>query len=192
MYIYTRQCMHYIYGCSQPCLTLLTNCNLVACNNYITTRLNLIINQWLLCNKCTTLTNTYNHSICIHFHCPIYMTFQLIYNYYAIIFQLKIFNLKIWNLGGKPLSKWHMTIYQQICPNASTTFMRLCLWAFIFALRSSRFLFLLLKKLKAFVFAFVGWRFLFLLVERLKVLALREVEGFCFCFWMLKVFVVCF
>jgi hypothetical protein len=77
---YKIQCTHYICGCNQPCLTLLTSCILVACNNYITTKINLITNQWLLCNKCTTLNNTYNHATCIHFHYPIYMTFQLICN----------------------------------------------------------------------------------------------------------------
>jgi hypothetical protein len=75
-------------------------------------------------------------------------------------------------LGRKPLNKWHMTIYQYICLNAWMTFMRSCLWAF--------------------VFAFGGWRFLSLLLERLKVFAFREVEGFYFCFLMLKVFVVSF
>ncbi len=70
--------MHCIYDYSQPCLTLLTNCTLVTCNNYITTRINLFANQQLFCNKCTTLSNTYNHATCIHFHRPIYMTFQLV------------------------------------------------------------------------------------------------------------------
>ncbi len=81
MYVYTIQCMHYIYDSSQPCLTLLISCTLVACNNYITIRINLVTNQQLLCNKCTTLNNTYSHATCIHFHCPIYMTFQLVCNY---------------------------------------------------------------------------------------------------------------
>jgi hypothetical protein len=81
--------MHYIYSCSQPCLTLLTSCILIACNNYITIKINLIINQWLLCIKCSILSNRYNHATCIHFHHPIYMTFQLVYNYYATIFQFK-------------------------------------------------------------------------------------------------------
>jgi len=51
MYIHTLQCMHCIYGCSQPCLILLTSCILITCNNYITTRINLVTNQWLLCNN---------------------------------------------------------------------------------------------------------------------------------------------
>jgi hypothetical protein len=45
MYVYTIQCTHCIYGYSQPCLTLLTSCTLIACNNYITIRINLITNQ---------------------------------------------------------------------------------------------------------------------------------------------------
>ncbi len=49
-----------------------------------------------------------------------------------------------------------------------------------------------LKRLKAFVFALRGWRFLPLLLKRLKLFTLREVEGFCSCLWMLKVFVVFF
>jgi len=95
MYIYIIQCTHYICSCNQPCLTLLRSCTLVVCNNYITTKINLITNQQLLCNKCMALSNTYDHATCIHFHHPIYMTFQL-----------KIWNLKIWNLGKKPLNKW--------------------------------------------------------------------------------------
>jgi hypothetical protein len=120
MYIYTIQCMQCVYSYSQPCLTLLTGCILVTCNNYLTTRINLITNQWVLCNKCTILNNTYDHVTCIHFHLPIYMTFQLVCNYYATVFQLKF-----WNMGGKPLNKWHMVVYQQICLNASTTFVHL-------------------------------------------------------------------
>jgi hypothetical protein len=80
IYIYTIQCTPYIYNYSQQCLILLTSCILVTCNNYITTKINLILNQQLLCNKCTTLSNTYNHAFYIHFHYPIYMTFQLVYN----------------------------------------------------------------------------------------------------------------
>jgi hypothetical protein len=68
------------YNCSQSCLTLLTSCILIACNNYITIRINLVTNQWLFCNKCIALSNTYDHATCIHFHCPIYMTFQLACN----------------------------------------------------------------------------------------------------------------
>ncbi len=122
MYIYIIQCTPCIFYYSQPCLTLLINCTLVACNNYITTGINLIINQRLLCNKCTALSNTYDHAMCIHFHYLIYMTFQLVYNQYAIVFQFK--DLKFWQ---KPLSKKHMVVYQHIYPNASTTFMHLCL-----------------------------------------------------------------
>ncbi len=69
--------VHYIYGSSQPCLTLSTSCILIACNNYITTKINLVINQRLLCNKCMNLNNTYDHATCIHFHHSIHMTFQL-------------------------------------------------------------------------------------------------------------------
>ncbi len=72
--------MHYIYDCNQPCLTLLTSCILVTCNNYITTIINLVNNQRLLCNKCIALNNTYDHATCIHFHHLTYMTFQLVCN----------------------------------------------------------------------------------------------------------------
>jgi hypothetical protein len=89
MYIYTIQCTHHIYGCSQPCLTLLTSCTLVTCNNYIIIRINLITNQQLFCNKCMPLSNTYDHAIGIHFYYLIYMTFQL----------------KIWNLNKRPFKQ---------------------------------------------------------------------------------------
>ncbi len=72
--------MHYIYDCSKPYLILLTIYTLVACNNYIITKINLVTNQRLFCNKCIALSNTYNHATCIHFHCLIYMTFQLVCN----------------------------------------------------------------------------------------------------------------
>jgi hypothetical protein len=65
---------------SQPYLTLLTSCILVTCNNYVTIRIIIITNKWILCNKCTTLSNTYNHAMWLHFHHLIYMTFQLVYN----------------------------------------------------------------------------------------------------------------
>ncbi len=81
--------MHYIYGCNQPYLILLTSYILVACNNYITTKINLVINQQLFCNKCMILSNTYYHVTCIHFHHSIYMTFQFVCNQYATIFQFK-------------------------------------------------------------------------------------------------------
>jgi hypothetical protein len=126
MHIYTIYCMHSIYGWSQPCLTLLTSCTLITYNNYITTKINSITNQWLLCNKSIAFNNTYDHAMCIHFHRPIYMTFQLDASSMQVI-KLKIWNLKIWNLGGNPLIKWHMAVYQHLCPNASTTFKCLCL-----------------------------------------------------------------
>jgi hypothetical protein len=96
MYIYTIQCTHYIYDSSQPCLTLLTSCILITCNNYITTRINLVTNQQLLCNKCMTLNNTYNHATCIHFHHLIYdvsTRLQLVCNYISTQ-NLKFRNLK--------------------------------------------------------------------------------------------------
>ncbi len=65
---------------NQQCLTLLTNYTLFACNDYITIRINLAINQQLFCNKCMALSNTYDHATCIHFHHLIYMTFQLVCN----------------------------------------------------------------------------------------------------------------
>jgi len=80
MYIYTIQYIHYIYNCNQPCLILLTSYTLIACNNCIIIKINLIINQQLFCNKYMILNNTYNHGTCIYFHHPIYMTFQLVYN----------------------------------------------------------------------------------------------------------------
>jgi len=54
------------------------------------------------------------------------------------------------------------------------TFMRLCLWAFVFSL----------KKVQG--FCFCSWRF------KVLVFALRKVEGFCSYFWMLKVFTFTF
>ncbi len=80
MYIYTIQCMHFIYNYSQPCLTLLTNYTLITHNNYITIRINLVTNQQLFCNKYVALSNTYDHATCIQFHHPIYMTLQLVCN----------------------------------------------------------------------------------------------------------------
>jgi hypothetical protein len=135
MYIYTIKCTHCIYNYSQPCLTFLTSCILIAYNNYITARINLVANQRLFCNKCMTLSNTYDHATCMHFHIPIYIWH---FNLFATSKQL-YFKLKIWNLGKKPLSKWHMAIYQQICPNASMTFMRLCLWGFLLLLKVEGF-----------------------------------------------------
>jgi hypothetical protein len=70
-------------------LPLLTSCTLVTCNNYITIRINLVTNQRLLCNKCMTLSNTYDHATCIHFHHPIYMTFQLVATSMQLYFNLK-------------------------------------------------------------------------------------------------------
>jgi hypothetical protein len=57
-----------------------------------------------------------------------------------------------------------MAIYQQIHLNALMTFMHLCLWAFVFALR----------EVEGFCFLLLG------------------VEGFCSCFLMLKFFIVYF
>jgi hypothetical protein len=153
MYIYTIQCTHYI-----PCLILLTSYTLITCNNYITTR---IINQRLFCNKCMGLSNTYDHAMCIHFHHLIYMTFQLICNYYAIVFQFEIKNLKIWNLGEKPLSKWHMVVYQHIYQMHQQPSCAYAYGLFVFALGGWRVLFLFLERLKAFVFTLGGWRVLF-------------------------------
>ncbi len=44
----------------------------IECDNYITIMINLVINQQLLCNKCMTLNNTYDHATCIHLHRSIY------------------------------------------------------------------------------------------------------------------------
>jgi hypothetical protein len=98
MYIYTIQCTLYTYGCSQPCLTLLTSCILVTCNNYIRIEINLITNQQLFCNKCMALNNTYNHATCIHFHRLIYMNFNLFATNMHLYFNLKfeIQNFEIW------------------------------------------------------------------------------------------------
>ncbi len=70
-------------------LDLLTICTLIACNNYVITRINLIINQPLLCKKCMALNNIYDHITCIHFHRPIYMTFQLVVISMQLYFNLK-------------------------------------------------------------------------------------------------------
>jgi hypothetical protein len=42
--VYIVECIHHRYGCSQLCLTLLASCILVACDNYITTRVNVTPN----------------------------------------------------------------------------------------------------------------------------------------------------
>jgi hypothetical protein len=105
-----------------------------------------------------------------------------------------IFQFKIWNLGKKPLSKWHMVVYQHICLNASTTCMRLCLWALVFFLGSWRFLLLFLERLKVLIIAFRKVEGFCFCSWNLKVLifALRNINGFCSCFWMFKVFIVSF
>ncbi len=41
----TDECMHYIYGCDQPCLILLTSCMRVTYDNYNTLK----IHETLLC-----------------------------------------------------------------------------------------------------------------------------------------------
>ncbi len=70
-------------------LTLLTSCTLVTCNNYITIKINLVINQRLLCDKCMTLSNIYDYATCIHFRHLIYMTFQLVATSMQLYFNLK-------------------------------------------------------------------------------------------------------
>ncbi len=50
MDIYTIECTHYKYACSQSCLILLASCNLIACDGYITIRINVTPNQPLFCN----------------------------------------------------------------------------------------------------------------------------------------------
>ncbi len=112
--------------------------------------------------------------------------------------NLKFEILKIIFLGRKPLNKWHMAIYQQICPSALMTFMHLCLWAFIFAFGGWRFLFFLMERLKAFVFALGGWSLLYLLLKRLKVFVVSfewwrflllcfYVKGYYSYSWMFKI-----
>jgi hypothetical protein len=113
MYIYTIQCMHYIYSCIQPCLIFLTSWTLVACNNYIIIKINSIINQYLLCNKFTTLNNTYNHATCIQFYRPIY-----IYDISSCL-QLVCKYISIWNLKFKDLKVGQETIKQVTHGNIS-------------------------------------------------------------------------
>ncbi len=43
--IYTLECTHYKYNCNKPCLALLASCNLVGCDNYITTKVNVTPNH---------------------------------------------------------------------------------------------------------------------------------------------------
>ncbi len=43
--IYTLKCTHYKYNCNQPCLSSLASCTLVACDNYITTKVNVAPNH---------------------------------------------------------------------------------------------------------------------------------------------------
>lgn len=47
---YIIKCTHCTHGYSQPCLILLANCTSIMYDNYITTRVNVRPNQWLLCN----------------------------------------------------------------------------------------------------------------------------------------------
>ncbi len=44
MNIHTIECTHHRYGYSQPCLTLLASCTLVACENYITIKVSVTPN----------------------------------------------------------------------------------------------------------------------------------------------------
>jgi hypothetical protein len=43
--IYIVKCTHHIYSYNQSCLTLLASCTLVACDNYITSKINVTLNQ---------------------------------------------------------------------------------------------------------------------------------------------------
>jgi hypothetical protein len=49
-HLYSKMYMHHKYGCSQPCLIVFTNYTFVTHDNYITTKVNVILNQWLFCN----------------------------------------------------------------------------------------------------------------------------------------------
>jgi hypothetical protein len=57
---YTMECTHYIYGCGKLCFDLCANSTLIAYDNYITTTINVTLNQQLLYNtiKCMALTHT--------------------------------------------------------------------------------------------------------------------------------------
>jgi hypothetical protein len=46
MDIYTVEYTHYKHDYNQSCLILLTSCTLVTCDNYITTRVNVPINNY--------------------------------------------------------------------------------------------------------------------------------------------------
>jgi hypothetical protein len=60
MDIYIIECTHHKYSCNQPCLTLLTSCNLITCDNYITTKVYYSTQSTILLQmgentlKCTT------------------------------------------------------------------------------------------------------------------------------------------
>jgi hypothetical protein len=101
MYIYIMQCMHCIYDCNQPHLTVLTSYTLVACNNYITIRIYLLTNQRLLCNKCIALSNTWS--------CHMY-TFP----------PPNIYDISTWNLKFKNLKFGRETFKQVTHGNIST------------------------------------------------------------------------
>ncbi len=43
--IYTLECTNYKYNCNQSCLALLASCILIACDNYITIKINITPNH---------------------------------------------------------------------------------------------------------------------------------------------------
>jgi len=71
--IYTIECTHHKYYCSQPCLILLASCILVACGNYITIKVNVKIQSVTILPLVYDL-DTYDHLMWMHFHHPLHMT----------------------------------------------------------------------------------------------------------------------